>query len=57
MAVEAHKVGVFRARCLEMLIKSDSLGVCILEITNHPQPPMNTGSEGFFSFKNNSKQI
>jgi hypothetical protein len=33
-----------------MLIESDSSGVCILKITNHPQTLINTGFERFFCF-------
>ena len=49
--VEDDRIWVSRPRCLEMLVKSDSSGVCILKITNHPQTIMNTGSEGFFWFR------
>jgi hypothetical protein len=42
---------VARPRCLEMLKESYSTGVCILEIINHPHARMNTGSKGFFCFR------
>ena len=52
MAVENYEILVFRPWCLLMLIESDSSGVCILKITNHPQTRINAGSEAFFCFAN-----
>jgi hypothetical protein len=37
-----------------MLIKSDSLGVGILEIIKHPKTRINTRSKGFFCFRNSA---
>jgi hypothetical protein len=34
-----------------MLIESESYACCILRITNHPQALINSGSEGFFCFR------